>query len=333
MAAPPVPRTFTSAITITLGEVAENHIGNQQIGNTKVDHGFSLEDLKEFEKYFQALDDTADIEIVNLKQYVNKSNWHTAADAYVLVIRNGVNILLAEDGQTADDMFDEQDVLVKDTKYFDTRRKKVLNKLARHNLCFDTNGQTADYETGKGTIIPFGSVPCTQKVRDSMSELLDQNGYDGSLIKGEGNYYYDLKKCGIGFHGDAERRWVIGVRLGASIPLHYQWYYDSEEVGRRCVLELNHGDIYIMSDKAVGYDWKRRIIPTLRHAAGADKYLKLLKPITGNNNANGSGASASTSSTKVKNPKTKRMIVVGKGVYKALMKEGYVLVDGELVKE
>ena len=29
-----------------------------------------------------------------------------------------------------------------------------------------------------------------------------------------------------------------------------------------------------MSDKAVGYDWKKSSIVTLRHAAGCDKYLK-----------------------------------------------------------
>ena len=34
-----------------------------------------------------------------------------------------------------------------------------------------------------------------------------------------------------------------------------------------------------MSDKAVGYDWKTRSIPTLRHAAGCKEYidLKLIK--------------------------------------------------------
>ena len=25
----------------------------------------------------------------------------------------------------------------------------------------------------------------------------------------EANYYYDLEKCGIGYHGDAERRIVV----------------------------------------------------------------------------------------------------------------------------
>jgi hypothetical protein len=30
-----------------------------------------------------------------------------------------------------------------------------------------------------------------------------------------------------------------------------------------------------MSEKAVGTDWKRRVIPTLRHAAGCHKYLTI----------------------------------------------------------
>lgn len=40
---------------------------------------------------------------------------------------------------------------------------------------------------------------------------------------------------------------------------------------------VNDGDIYVMSDKAVGYDWKKKTINTLRHAAGAEKYLLIKK--------------------------------------------------------
>lgn len=32
-----------------------------------------------------------------------------------------------------------------------------------------------------------------------------------------------------------------------------------------------------MSEKSVGNDWKSKIIPTLRHSAGADKYTKIEK--------------------------------------------------------
>ena len=38
---------------------------------------------------------------------------------------------------------------------------------------------------------------------------------------------------------------------------------------------LNHGDFYVMSEKTVGFDWKRKSILTLRHAAGAKKYLTI----------------------------------------------------------
>ena len=75
----------------------------------------------------------------------------------------------------------------------------------------------------------------------------------------EANYYYDIKKCGIGFHGDSERKKVIGIRMGASLPLHFQWFQKSIPTGSRLELSLNHGDIYIMSEKTTGNDWKKRI--------------------------------------------------------------------------
>lgn len=46
----------------------------------------------------------------------------------------------------------------------------------------------------------------------------------------------------------------------------------------------------------------------------------------------GSVAVQENTTQKVKNPETGRMIVVGKGVYQKLLKSGYVLFEGELVK-
>ena len=91
----------------------------------------------------------------------------------------------------------------------------------------------------------------------------------------EGNFYYDASKCGIGYHGDGERRLVIGARCGASIPLHFNWWQKSEAVGSRCRILLNSGDMYAMSEKATGFDWKLRNKLTLRHAAGAYKYINI----------------------------------------------------------
>ena len=33
--------------------------------------------------------------------------------------------------------------------------------------------------------------------------------------------------------------------------------------------------MYVISEKATGYDWHLRKIPTLRHATGCEKFLKV----------------------------------------------------------
>jgi len=95
-------------------------------------------------------------------------------------------------------------------------------------------------------------------------------------LRAEGNYYYDITKTGTSFHGDTDRMKVVGVRLGnTSLPIHYQWFYQNNPIGNRIILNLNPGDIYVMSQKATGNDWKKKTIYTLHHATGADKYLKI----------------------------------------------------------
>jgi hypothetical protein len=59
----------------------------------------------------------------------------------------------------------------------------------------------------------------------------------------QGNHYYDTACCGIGFHGDSERRKVVAVRLGAAFPLQFQWFLRSAPVGKRVNVELQHGDM------------------------------------------------------------------------------------------
>jgi len=273
------------AITITFGEIAENHAGMQKIGtelpssygSTGAGSGFSFEDLRKIGKQlndsglcaceFVALNTQSILASVQDEEVRKKS---LASDAGILILRNGVNSVLGRtDG--ADSLFAEQAKLPVDTKAL--MRGRVVNKQARYNLCFSDFAQEPDYAQGRGRVINFNSVPLTSELRDRLPAFLGEKA-DG--LQGEGNYYYDVRKCGIGFHGDGERQIVVGTRLGAKFPLEYQWFYNGSPIGTRVRVELNHGDIYIMSSKAVGRDWKRRVIPTLRHAAGADKYLAII---------------------------------------------------------
>jgi len=93
-------------------------------------------------------------------------------------------------------------------------------------------------------------------------------------VKCEGNYYYDVNKCGIGFHGDAERKIVIALRLGANMNLCYHWYQNYQRIGNMFTTILKHGDMYVMSEKATGFDWKKKKILTLRHSAGSSKFTE-----------------------------------------------------------
>jgi alkylated DNA repair dioxygenase AlkB len=81
-------------------------------------------------------------------------------------------------------------------------------------------------------------------------------------------------RCGSGVHhGDTERTRVICLSIGGrAYPLRWQWFHRNKAVGAPFDVTLESGDVYVMSEKAVGQDWKRSSLFTLRHAAGAAKF-------------------------------------------------------------
>ena len=73
---------------------------------------------------------------------------------------------------------------------------------------------------------------------------------------------------------DDKKERVIAARIGAMV-LCYQWYHDAKPIGNKCIINLDDSDLYFMSHKAVGCDWKCRSKITLRHAAGCNYYTKI----------------------------------------------------------
>ena len=265
-----------SIVTITLGDQAENHAGMQTLGElVEAGQGFNLLDLQNIKTNLEAIGIECELVPLDLYQDLNTIDMSVdmPEEAYVLIIRDGVNKLLQNCSDlTQSNLFDEHLVLELDKKAW--MKGRVVNKHARWNLCFDDVGQEPDYEAKKGRIVSYDEIPITKTL---LSEIPKYFGAKAENLKGEGNYYYDKTKCGIGFHGDSERRKVIGIRLGLgeSPPLHYQWFINGKPVGERIVLNLNGGDMYVMSEKAVGTDWKRKKIYTLRHATGCKKYTEI----------------------------------------------------------
>ena len=218
-------------ITLTWGDMAENAVGMQQLGKLRdIGAGFTVQDLECIAKQFQ--------DIAHLYRLNDPSN-PEQADAAVLVIRGAVNLFGPFGVGTHERMFTEQKQVQYDKKAL--MRGQVKNKKARWNMCIDDEAQEPDYAAGKGTIVKKSDLPVTMNVVDQFASLFGKKAVG---LKGEGNYYYNIDDCGIGYHGDAERRIVIAIRLGAALPIYYQWYQNSKPVGERIEVPLNGGDIY-----------------------------------------------------------------------------------------
>ena len=166
----------------------------------------------------------------------------------------------------------EQDKKVTyDKKYFDTRRSKTLNKRARYNIVFGDEEVTPSSDYKQHSVKAFSNVPKLNKVRKKLKKFL---GKKAKKLNAEGNEYYE-DNSGIGFHGDAERKIVICLSLGSTSVLRYQWRKpgDSIPFGPPVDLTLNHGDMYVMSEKATGGDWMKRSQYRVVHGAGSTKYI------------------------------------------------------------
>lgn len=255
---------FKGTVTLTYGDVAESHVGMQKIGQM-AEKGFQLEDLLKAKTYFEEKGST--VHLITLNDFLPKEEQNKAESAYLLVIRDGLKHLINDD--KGHYLLTETQFFTWDAKLWNKRRKIVQNKNARHNLNFSDHKQVADFQNGKGTTIPWSDVPMISLTRKKLKDAFGDSAKD---LKCEGNLYYDSKKTGIGYHGDTERRKVIGVRLGKEMTIHYMWYRDSKPAGVNMSMKLNPGDIYCMSEKAVGTDWMKKKIYTLRHAAGASIY-------------------------------------------------------------
>lgn len=247
---------MAAAYTLTYGDRAENETGMQIIGES-ASRGISVQGLQVLHQRLHQLN--IETEMISL------SGKHQP-EASVLIIRDGVNSLLHPIESPSNMMLRELNRMPKDTTSL--MYGKVVKKHARHNNCMADYDQPPDIKNGKGTVVNFKDYPVTKQLRDKLCELLGQKSLVGEL-----NHYFDSQKCGIGWHGDAERKIVVGVRLGKGadgMPLKFQWYHHGLPVGEEQRIHLNAKDIYIMSEKAVGTDWKKKSIHTLRHAAGKD---------------------------------------------------------------
>ena len=260
--------TLKPTWSLTVGNGGENHTGMEFLGNLrKKGQGWDVDRLLYAKDILESIFDK-NVELFNLNeeclQGVNIPKGSKPKDAYLMVVRN----FLSENVHK--NMIKELGSYEWDRKYWDTRRQKVLNKLARANVCYGKEGRAANYAEGKGTIIGFDKSPLVGNLLKVVEILMKDNG----LIV-EGNQYDNVSKNGIGPHGDTERVCVSCLRIGESMPMKFGMFWNCKLRGKSFETVINGGDLYFMSEEAVGAEWKSRSKWIWRHCAGAPKYLKM----------------------------------------------------------
>jgi hypothetical protein len=262
---------MNEAYTVTFGDRAENEAGMQIIG-AAAPNGVTAAQLEQMHGQLAA--DGKQCRLIDLGQLLaGHVDAAIIPEAKLLVIQNGVNSLMEDPGFEAA-LLAELQAMPKDRTTLSYGQ--VRNKHARHNNTMGDFTQEPDIANGMGTVVNLAGYPNTNTIRNTLTALVN------ALLPlvGELNHYFNATTCGIGYHGDAERRIVVGVRLGPGangMPLKFQWYKNHGAIGRNGHIMLSSGDVYIMSEKAVGFDWKRSSILTLRHAAGKEtcKYARM----------------------------------------------------------
>lgn len=295
--------------SLTCAPGGENNRGMEIIGRMPIKgEGFTAEDIEGLGSYFKAralptLKSWENpVAVLNLNALSGKDCYVYDLDdedqARVLILRDWAEVWCGGQGWTKQ-VYRELASRRWDAEYLDPNkyrteivdgkevkvRGKRLNKLARTNLCFvvDREQEPAVYE-GKGTIYDLKKLESLNRGVERLKEQIATGLIEiGSKTKVEinvveGNRYYNLKNTGIGFHGDTERVVVICISIGCdNYPMRWQWFKDGMPVGKSIDITLNSGDVYIMSEKAVGADWKLKSKYTLRHSAGAKKYRDLAR--------------------------------------------------------
>ena len=282
--------------SLTCAPGGENHAGMEIIGRMPIKgEGLTMADMEGLHPYFQDFGESLILNLNELSEITEINGQRVEHQGRVIILRNWIQSNMEKGAIEAiycEITADKWDAEYLDRNKYRTEiidgietkvRGKRMNKRARTNLCYvaDREQEPAVMQ-GKGRIVDLKKKAILYKAVEKLKKMIaDGLVKIGSKTKVEinvveGNRYYNLKKTGIGFHGDTERVIVICISIGCdNYPMRWQWFKDGMPIGKSIDIRLNCGDIYIMSEKAVGSDWKLRSIYTLRHAAGANKYINL----------------------------------------------------------
>lgn len=198
--------------------------------------------------------------------------------AELFIIPNGIEMLTSKAAK------DEIFTFLNDCEFDEQgyHYGKLRKKYSEQSLEFANDIERKSNLAQKiSTIVDVKKIPHVVAIRKQLAEMMDKPNIENGI--GEVNRYLNTDKnpnqCGVGPRGYAQCREVIAFRLGHEMKFSYQWFFKCLPIGQRFERILLGGTIYLMSKKAVGYDYKLRKILTLRHFAGSGKFSPTSKTL------------------------------------------------------
>ena len=184
---PSLSREKNETITITFGDVAENHVGMQKLGSPAA-AGFTVAELEEVKESFEA--NGYACELVNLNDALEPNDRKISTKAAILIVRNFLKDKFQPTSEPENDIASE---LLKEELMLNWDKKakmygRVVNKEVRWNLCYADEPQDPDYEIGKGRVVSWQQVPLLSHLRDLLPQYF---GPKAANLVAEGNRYYD----------------------------------------------------------------------------------------------------------------------------------------------
>lgn len=260
------PQIQTS-IHLMFCDIASHGEGMQKIG-TICDSGFTNEHLL---KYYQNLNSDK-VQLYNIKENL-PTTLYKIPDCYVLVMKDFfkdqanefLQILLSNEAS------DGSNIIGVNWDMERVSGNNIVNNKLGYKLIFCDlinywKYPFSSYEK-RGTIYNSRFMPGLYSFQ---SMLENQLGYLPII---DATYYYDINECFTPLHQVKDRKKLVGLGLGATLPLQFRWFHGNVSCSDTVSIPIEHGDLYIISQGAAGIQKEKQTKLYLKYGIGFNKSL------------------------------------------------------------
>lgn len=256
-----------SSIHLLFSDVASHGEKMEKIGLI-CDSGFTNENII---TYYNNLN-SENVCIYNVKSVLPQTLYQIP-DCYVLVMKGYFSEISDSLLTTLSTPESSSDSFITGVNW-DTKRVTISglsDNVLGYKLVFADLGHNWKYNfsqsENRGTIYNSSLIPSLNLMQ---SILQNEVGY---LPVVEATYYYNNQLCYTPLHKTNNRKKIVGLGLGSTIPLQFVWYHSKQRCSDSFSIPIEHGDLYIISEAAAGISKEKQTGLYLKYGIGSNNEM------------------------------------------------------------